>query len=291
MFRHDKQKEVRMSARIPSVICTVLAVASAMLLSACSSKPPGCADEQTLAVLSKIVTDNITKKAVAFNGQLPDADGLVAAAMKAIKLDVVNITNEGYASESRKQACRATIKAAWAQGSAPSDFHANMALELPVAYATQRMEGKQADDFLVQINSDVSLVTDQLASGVAEYVSARRWAGEWTGTYACGGVNDASEGNQGPMSFPVTLVVPVGANAKGLLERTTKGGGVEKLQADMGAEVTLSGGGANSAEDRWDTLFRGAIKDNRLRASGLLTVAGESLVRKCTLDLTRRIAH
>lgn len=254
----------------------ILLASILILLSACSSKPPGCADPETVKLFQTILTDNILKGVAAISPEQSDPNGLIAGRLKALKIELTAIANEGYNADAKKQSCRATLKL--------SGITDNV-VEQPVTYITQKTESK-GEDFLLEIN-EIQPVIDALSINVSSYYFSHRWSGEWKGTYSCLGINGATDGLQGPFDASVVLKVPLGGSAEGILERVTKTGGVEKLFARMGNQVTLSGTGKNTPDDEWTVHFEGTIADKILKAQGQIEVKESNISRQCTLELTQ----
>lgn len=244
-------------------------VAIGAMLVGCDSKPPGCADTETLQTAKRLVTDPLRPE----RPEEADPDGIGAGFDKALKLDVQNIVSEGYQADKKKQMCKGMLRITLPDG---------RGLEREIEYSTQRTVD-QKDRFMLQIEN-IQPVILQLSVVRSQYVDARRWTGNWGGTYSCSGVGGASDGPQGPFSMPVTMVVD-GNDAK--LERVTKGDGVETLKGTLSGALSLAGTGANSADDRWETTFHGEAKGRKATAEGLIRIAGGPILRHCKLDLTQ----
>lgn len=89
----------------PVVLATVLA---AVLLTGCSSKPPGCADEQTVGLAKEIILDS-WKELTTTNRPQDEFSPYVAAYANGLKVEVRNIVSDGYNSEARKHSCTGEI--------------------------------------------------------------------------------------------------------------------------------------------------------------------------------------
>lgn len=107
----------------------------------------------------------------------------------------------------------------------------------------------------------------------------------WCGNYVCGGIGDAKDGPQGPFTMPVSMTVKENV---GVLERTTKGGGFEKLMGRMGHAMSLEGEGRNSPEDTWNTRFKGGIEGRDFNAQGEIKLADGAMLRQCMLKLKQQ---
>jgi hypothetical protein len=84
--------------------------------------------------------------------------------------------------------------------------------------------------------------------------------------------------------MPVTMVVD--DNLAAVLERTTKGGGVERLTGEAGAFIRLNGAGKNSPDDTWRTAFEGKVQGMDFNAQGNIFTEDNRLLRECSLKLT-----
>ena len=246
------------------------------LLMGCGNKPPGCADPQTLEVAKTLMVENTDKSLANQNAFTDDPDGWMKKFYAGLKVEITGIVSEGYKQDAKKQLCKGTMKITTATG---------RTLERSVEYSTQKTED-QKDAFLLEIQEFAPFAVGTSAEA-RKYFEANRWTGTWNGSYACSGVNGATNGLQGPYSLPVSMVVQ-GTDAK--LERTTRGGGVEMLNGKFDSLFSnnpfkLSGEGQNSPEDKWTTNFSGTVSGKRLVADGAITVRGETL-RQCKLDLT-----
>ncbi|MDO8177865.1 MAG: hypothetical protein Q7T62_06435 [Undibacterium sp.] len=256
-------------------IKSILLAAALLLVSACSSKPPGCAEPETIKLFQTILTDNILKGLGTLATEKNDPNGMIATRMKALKIELTAIVNEGYNAEAKKQSCRGTLKLSGIT---------DEVVEQPVTFITQKTESKN-DDFLLEIDQ-IQPVIEALTVNISSYYYFHRWAGEWSGDYSCLGIDGATEGLQGPFISSVVLKVPVGTLYEGTLERVTKTGGVEKLVARMGNQVTLNGTGQNTPDDGWTVHFDGTISGKVLRAQGKIEVKDSPITRQCSLELT-----
>ena len=259
-------------------VLTAIAVALPLsgLIAACSSKPPGCADAETMQTAKALVADNTVKYLGDKFGD--DPDGWIPKFMDSLKVEITGVVNEGYNSERKKQSCKGTLKIAMTTGTA---------IERAIEYSTQRTED-QKGAFLLEIQDFAPFVT---STGIEarKYYDDHRWAGTWNGNYSCGGMNGATEGPQGPYSMPVSMVVD-GTKAK--LERTTRGGGIEIMEGGfatlgIGEQFELRGTGQNSPDDRWRVGFVGKVQGKRVVAEGAIQPDGMSsrAGRQCQLDL------
>jgi hypothetical protein len=152
-----------------------------------------------------------------------------------------------------------------------------------VEYATQVTQDKSGD-FVVAVQ-DYEPFIQALAGDFNQFFQAKRYGGEWQGTYACAGIDGQTTGPQGP--FSMNAAISVDAQGEVTLERTTHGGGSEKLTGTMGRELKLSGGGQNTPDDMWRTFFKGQVQGLKVTAQGQIVTPEGRLLRQCTLDMTR----
>jgi hypothetical protein len=251
-------------------------LAVAALLGGCGSKPPGCADPQTMETAKAMAVENTDKLLANRKAFDDDPDGWLKKFYAAMKVEITGVVSDGYKQDAKKQLCKGTMKITMINGHT---------LERSVEYSTQKTED-QKDGFLLEIQEFAPFAIST-ANEARTYFDANRWTGDWNGTYACSGVNGAADGPQGPYSLPVTMMIQ-GPDAK--LERTTRGGGIELLKGkieSITAQVPfkLYGEGHNSPDDKWNTNFAGTVTGKRYVADGAITVRGETL-RQCQLDVT-----
>jgi hypothetical protein len=244
------------------------------ILVGCSQKPPSCADEKTIATIRDIVVNSVgSNKGVNTLGENEDPQKILEKALKAIKIDLSNVVTQGYDEKARKHACRGKIVATTTTGDT---------LSLDVGYTSQATEDK-GGGFMVEIDG-FSQFLQQLRQNLVLYYFKKRYSGEWAGTYSCSGINDATEGLQGPFSKPVVLVVEKSA-LRATMERTTQGGGIEKLEGQAGVTMQLAGNGRNGSDDAWETKFNGRVSGMQFNATGNISVEGNRVIRNCRLKL------
>lgn len=255
---------------------TWLAVMLALLLSACAPKPPGCADPQVADTAKGMLADRAAKGLE--DEMKDDPDNLVRGFLDGTKVEFVQVLNEGYAADKRKQSCRANLRIV-----TPAD----RVLENQVKYTVQVTEDAKSQ-YVLELESGQMYVM-ALQSAAQKHYKDSRWAGNWRGSYACAGIDGATDGPKGPFTMPVTLVV---TGIAGKLERTTRGGGTEKLQGQIverfNTPAMLTGTGSNSPDDMWAVDFYPVVQGKRLTGDGQLWFKEEGvrrILRNCTLDL------
>ena len=251
-----------------------LTLTPSLVLMACSSKPPGCSDEQTLKTAKDLLLENIGK-IVTGDKKPDDPDGWLQKFYDGMKVQITNVVSDGYKEDAKKQLCKGTMTITSVTGEVA---------EREVEYSTQKTEDKAAGNFLLEIQNAQPFVMN-MAGHAINYYQANRWAGTWNGTYSCSGLKGATDGPQGPFSLPVSMVAE-GDKVK--LERTTRVGGFEKLAGNFGfnASLRLEGTGENTPEDRWNTSFTGTAEGKKVTADGAIRLQDGSVLRQCQLELT-----
>jgi hypothetical protein len=268
-----------MNATHRTASLTVVVVA-AIVLSGCSNKPPGCADAETLQTAKDLIVNDAKKSA---SGSADDQTGITGKFMDGVRVELSAIVDDGYRADAKKQSCKATMKV-----TAPT----GQTLTGDIAYTTQKTLDGGKDQFLLEIDNAAQFSL-QLAGAAQAYYTANRYLGTYSGTYACQGVAGATDGPRGPYSMPVSMSVTAGqegAPSAASLERTTVGGGFEKLAGTAGAQFELSGTGQNSPSDTWVTSFHGTIQGDVASGSGFSRVPDGQILRNCKLDPTRGAA-
>jgi hypothetical protein len=257
----------------------VLAVgATVAILAGCGSKPPGCADAETIANAKRILIEHGQKFQARINHVPDDPDGWSQKYYEGLKIDISGIVSEGYKADAKKQMCKGTVKFATIN---------DQVFEQSVEYTTQRTEDDKTG-FLIELMAvDETLI--KIGTYAQNYLEANRWSGDWNGTYACSGYRGATEGPQGPYRVPVILVVK---GKEGMIERTTLGGGIEAIGMEfrpgapsVGTIVYAEGKGRNTPDDVWFTKFEGKVQGKQLMAEGAISVPGFGSVRQCRLEL------
>ena len=258
------------------------------MLGACNKKPPACADEQTVKTAKNILVGEAAKLLDAFPD---DPDGLIKKFIAGLKVEITEVVNEGYKEDAKKQLCQGKITVTTIE---------EQKAEQKMAYATQTTEDKDGG-FLLEIEGAAPL-SDGMQESAARYYLKNRWAGVWSGTYACSGLDGPTEPHQGAFSQPVSLVVDgstritrrnnngvvVGGETEAMLERTTQGGGIEKLTGVFGAGgLRLSGRGENTPDDQWETSFEGKVNGKNAVADGVIRLRTGMVLRQCHLELTQ----
>lgn len=265
---------MKLSTRYLSGLLWLLALA---LIVGCAKKPPACSAPETRSLIQQITVSNAEK--IELIGTEPvllwgDPQGIAKAFFAALKVEVSNVVLDGYDADARRNACRGDLKITTAAGTE---------LSRPISYRVQLTEDQSDNNFIVTIEAFKPLV-DAVALDLAKHFRERRFVGEWPGTYSCDGIDNATEGAQGPFSMPVTAVV--GGDLRPTLERTTVGGGVETLKGLITDEgVWLRGSGRNTPDDAWSVEFAGKIEGLAYNGRGLIKAPNGLILRTCKLTL------
>ena len=266
-------KPIQLTASLSAMLAAVIS------LGACSDKPPGCADDETRQTMKELIVNEAKKIAP---GSADDPSGLIDKFMEGVQVELSGIVDDGYHADAKKQSCKATMKVT-VPGGQP--------LEEDIAYTTQRTVDDRSK-FLLQVEN-IDPLSLQLGGAAHAYYDANRWAGTYSGTYACTGVGGATNGPDGPYSVPIAMSVrpsqdghPSVAN----IERTLAGGGYEKLAGTAGEYFDLNGAGRDSSNHDWTATFHGTIHGNVASGTGFSREPDGPIQRNCKLELTRGAA-
>lgn len=249
---------------------TALCMASILVLGGCAKKPPACSDAAVTQTIRTIIVDNATVSQDPFIDD--DPQKIQEGYFQALKNEIGNVVSDGYNDQAKKFSCRGSLSVSTATG---QKFTRN------IVYSTQRTESKDSD-FLVEVEEFQPFIT-AVTGDMYGYFVQKRYKGEWTGTYDCAGIDNAQDGPQGPFSMPVTMVVDDKMQA--IMERTTKGGGVERIAGHIEPFIRLRGEGQNNSDDTWRTSFEGRVKGLDFTASGKIETPERRVLRQCTLKL------
>ena len=152
---------------IQGSICLYALVA---LLAGCS-KPPGCADPETVAVTRSLLADKVLKSAADDPWAEGDAmrandpEGLLAKFIEGVTVNLNAVTTSGYDAKSKRHMCEGTLLVA-AEGES---------LSIPVEYSTQATENGKGD-FLLRM-SQTGLIVPGLRGKAWRYWQSRRYVG------------------------------------------------------------------------------------------------------------------
>jgi len=251
-----------------------LGLAGVTILAGCAKKPADCSDSQTVKTINSILVDNVNALMPKFtnNQAQDDPQKIQEGYFQGLKSELLNVVSDGYSEQAKKNECRGKLSVSAVSGETFSR---------DILYSTQLIEDKSGES-LVEVQEFQPLLM-AVAADLTYYYYAKRYKGEWKGDYSCAGIEDAKDGPQGPFSMPVTMVVD--EHRQATLERTTKGGGVERLKGQAGQNLYLAGEGKNSPDDTWKTTFQGQVQGLDYAAQGQIVTADNRLLRQCSLKL------
>lgn len=257
------------------IIITTLALGLAMLLSGCNTKPPACGDEKAVASIKNLLANEINKNLISDESYQSDPKP-VANFFKTLKFTVNTITSDGYDEQAKRYSCHSKLDVEFLD----KEGHFN------IDYTTQTTEDKK-DDFVITVGNGKSIIAEISRYGL-DYSLKNHFAGTWTGTYSCEGMDGDQIGNKAGFAQPVSLVIQNYGESS--LERLTRSGGVEKLRGKINRdnELELAGIGKNSPDDQWMAYFKGPVKGSSIDSPGkIMDQTGERVFRVCQLHLTR----
>ncbi len=270
---------------LPTCTPKIVIASSAALcvLTGCSQRPPGCADQATRSTARDVIVDEARRQLTADG----DQDGVVKKVLDSASVELSAITSEGYVADAHKQMCRAHIKVlpAGADG-----------LDGDVAYSTQRTEDDKSHFVLSMENVDQ--LAPALVTAARNQLNARRRVGSWSGQLDCGEVGGSRDGPRGPFKVPVVMDVTSsgdGAPLQASLERSVPQGqdlavglGTEHLRGAVADIFELTGAGSNvSMGQQWTTRMKVTFEDGRAVGRGDIYEADQA-VRYCQFNLAKR---
>ena len=253
---------------------TIVLLIAAALQASCGSKPPGCADPETVALTRDILVGKVLKdwpegSAMREN----DPSGLLVKFTEGVTVKLNTVTTNGYDSKAKQHSCEGTLQVD-AEGES---------LSIPIEYSTQATESGSGE-FVLRM-SPTGMIVPGLRGKAAQYWRAHRYVGDWSGLFACDGLDGNATGPAGPFTMNVNATVDGAMKVR--LDRLTRGGGSETLMgelSDSGA-FKAQGKGANSPDDVWQTQFNGQIEGEVLNATGAITPSEGTSSRSCRLTL------
>ena len=206
-----------------------------------------------------------------------DPDKLIDDFLDHVRAAASLVTSDGYDEGARKFSCHARLKMSVGGRDVESD----------ASYTSQATEDNGDSSVVRLSHATVEELANQIAAAAKEQWYRHRYTGDWAGTHSCQGIDGAVDGLKGPFSRRVYLQID---GLEGKLERTTRGGGIEKLRTtfDANGEARLDGAGENTPDDRWGAHFEGQVTGRQLLVQGnLIDSEGSHVLRKCTIELTK----
>ncbi len=246
---------------------------------ACSSKPPKCSDPTTVATLRGIIIDQV-REMLDPTVQKNDPSNLIASFLNEVHGAVSLVTSDGYDDGAHKYSCHAKLKISLG----------NQEIENSVNYTSQATEDDDSAGVVALDRLTVTAFATPIAEAAQEHWKKLRYEGDWAGSYSCQGLGGATDGLKGPFSQHVYMQIE---GMGGKLERTTKGGGIEKLRVrfDTAGSASLDGVGENTPDDRWGAHFEGRVVGHQMTADGSLSDAdGSRILRRCRIQVTQESA-
>lgn len=272
-----------------------ISVITACALAGCLTKePPECHDSAVQQTIKDIVHRNAQNSLMGTPAQ-GVASELSQRFYHSTNIDILEIRPVRYDKQNAQRTCRATVQMQFPPnarntlaGAALMGFletrdvsvAQGSAIQSQVEYIVQNADSKGRQHW---IEGNFLGLAEVLGIGHQSFVSQYRFAGQWNGLYLCWGVDGADDGPRGPFEQLVSFDVPQGRSA--VLERTTQGGGYEKLEIELGSSVSANGEGANSATDRWWVAFNGTVKGRTLVAKGQIRAPDGEVLRQCELRM------
>jgi hypothetical protein len=252
-----------------------------LLLVACSSKPPSCADSETVDQIKANIVDALMSK-YSKNIAKDDPDGLLKKFMSELKVDLTKVVSDGYDEGAKKYSCSGNLKISMVGGATA---------ERAIDYTTQKVEGDSDKKFLLNVDNFTPFVFIAMKNS-EEYYDSNRWVGEWNGAIQCEGINGATGGALGPFSVPATMKVEgqkatmdfsVGDYKEKLEGSISTVGGIIRVPGNTGLYPSRESGGNNLARIHFDTGF---FDGEKYDAKGDVAHLGV-VQRKCKINLAK----
>jgi hypothetical protein len=217
-------------------------------------------------------------------------------------LTLSNITQEGYKEDANMRTCKAVVevgdllkkKIDSMTPTSGTGTQQKLPYSFPVLYSLKGLvDQKDKYEFQQEIGNGLSpfaIYSVFLFQAVKDSILNDELVGTWSGNYICSGMEGATDGAQGPYELPVILNATMEQTGINLtLNRTTNGGGIEKLigKAAVSGKIYLEGKGMNSEDDKWRTKFEGQYINGILDATGKIETPDGELLRNCELLLAR----
>lgn len=247
-----------------------------LLLTGCFNEPPACSDMEVAKTLKNIVLGEVQKPSGILALVPVDAKTkkLMDRFIDSLTFSIGNVRSDGYNRDAKTRMCKAQLTVGSGEESQAHD----------IAYTIQLTENKDGDSMVFL--EDVNAIAGPLASARGALGIAYKNAGEWSGTYQCGGIDGATSGPRGPFQQKVGFTVDADLLGSSKMERTTQGGGVETLEVDF-SNGHVSGAGQNSPDDQWKVEFKGKFTELDYAGRGSIAALDGEILRRCELRLTQ----
>ena len=135
---------------------------SVILLTACSSKPPGCADEQTVNMAKSILLERWKGISASYVRNFNMSSEAANQYNQALKLDIREIVSNGYDESARRHVCKGVFALSTPTG---MSFTSSRAFS---SQATEEGGGK----FIVEVENVDSIAT--LGADFSGYVTSQK---------------------------------------------------------------------------------------------------------------------
>lgn len=280
-----------------------LAVIALGALGGCQPKqPPTCESPEVQNTLKSVVINHAQESHMGS----PEKDGAgqtkpgSAYYYNNTSLAVANVFDSGVNKNTKVRSCSATmhLKAPvnlQVLGMAIGAFGVKTdgiqrdddgGLQAKVDYEVKLND--RGDEFQVQSTSLDSFI-GLVSTGHALVAGPVQWLGRWSGSYHC-----ARSGRAGRLPpevmaahapFQLAIDEQLMEGRELLVERATDAGGFEKLQVNLGRDVTVKVEGANTPQDRWKGNFFGGVKEDKLDVKGAIRAVDGQEIAQCTMSL------
>lgn len=142
---------------------TLAATLSVILLTACSSKPPGCADEETLNLVRSAYLDRWKQIAASYVENFHMSPEETDRYNNALKLEIRDVVSDGYNESSRKHSCRGVLAFSTLTGKSFSSSRA----------FTSQAAADGGGKFIVQVEG-LDSIAPALGPDFSNYVTSKK---------------------------------------------------------------------------------------------------------------------
>jgi hypothetical protein len=134
-----------------------------LMLAACSTKPPGCADTEVFRVAKKMVMENTSEAAYEAVSTTADPSGFLKKFIDGLQVEIVNVVNDGYKSDAKKQLCKGTLRVTTINGNI---------FERGIEYSAQLTEDKKGN-FVLEIANFQPFINSTRQAALHYYLENR----------------------------------------------------------------------------------------------------------------------